>query len=312
MLKRDERLIVCQICGEKVRNMPRYRKGMTVFDVLKHHLMTCHNKTIEDYMEEFFQVEKHVCKCGCGQFTKLAYKNCQMFYNDYLPHHIFQDSDFISANSEKMKIERKGANNPQYGKHSWNFGKKAENDASMKKISNFMKNRTVSRKTREKLKLALIKRRENGFKGNEGNKHSEETKKLLKQLTLLQLSSGKMKQTNTVPHQKVCLFLKENNIYYVEEKVSGFFSFDIFLVDFNIYIEVDGDYWHANPKFYSNVPLTKTQKINIYRDERKNEFVKENKLVLLRFWEDDIINNFDVVKENILKKIKEIKDNEKQ
>jgi very-short-patch-repair endonuclease len=82
------------------------------------------------------------------------------------------------------------------------------------------------------------------------------------------------------------------------------------LEDYNIIIEVDGDFWHGNPKFYNE------NKGNL-RDhqilKRKDDKIKEMLLIdsdynIIRFWEDDIYHNFDYVKTIILKKIN---DNEK-
>ena len=50
-----------------------------------------------------------------------------------------------------------------------------------------------------------------------------------------------------------------------------FHQFDFGCKEQRILIEVDGDYYHSNPIFYTK-PKTKTQKINHYRDKKKNEF----------------------------------------
>jgi len=60
------------------------------------------------------------------------------------------------------------------------------------------------------------------------------------------------------------------NVVFENEKKIDCYSFDIFLKDLNVFIEIDGDYWHTNPKFYKNGPETKSQKINFYRDNKKN------------------------------------------
>lgn len=299
----DEKLLVCKICGKKLQDMPRRKKNLYLFNIFKEHVESEHHITIEDYMLQFFNVQKQLCRCGCGNYTKLVCLHKQIVYRDYVIHHTFADKNFIKQNAEIMKITRKGENNPMFNRHAWNYGMTHETNEKLKKISDSMKNRIVSDSTREKLRIALLERRKNGFTGNKGNKHSEATKNLLKIITLRQIAEGKLKQTDTIPHQKVCLFLSENNIRYQKEKQMEYFSFDIFLIDYNIYIEVDGDYWHANPQFYSEKELTKSQKINIYRDSKKNEFATHRGLKLMRFWENDIMNHFDSVKQAILSEI---------
>lgn len=69
----------------------------------------------------------------------------------------------------------------------------------------------------------------------------------------------------------------------------NFRSYDFYLSDYNILIEADGDYWHANPTKYSDIELlTEIQKINIDNDKFKNNLAIENGYNLIRFWENDI------------------------
>ena len=99
----------------------------------------------------------------------------------------------------------------------------------------------------------------------------------------------------TKPHLKVAEILQDLGIAFQEEYVIKYWSFDFYLTDLHVLIEVDGDYFHSNPKFYTK-PRTKTQKINAYRDKKKNDFCFENNHALIRIWEDDIINNEEEIK----------------
>ena len=82
------------------------------------------------------------------------------------------------------------------------------------------------------------------------------------------------------------------NIQYVSQKQFGFWFFDFYLIDYDIFIECDGDYWHANPKIYFDQnKLNTTQKHNVGNDKRKNIFLEKENKILLRFWEYDIYNN---------------------
>ena len=79
--------------------------------------------------------------------------------------------------------------------------------------------------------------------------------------------------------------------------------YDFYLLDYNILIEIDGDFWHCNPIKFPT-PTCKTQEINIINDEFKNNWAQENGYKLLRFWEDDINNNIKLVKQILLENIK--------
>ena len=102
----------------------------------------------------------------------------------------------------------------------------------------------------------------------------------------------KMKQSGI--EVKICKLLLDNNIkfetqydvYYEENK---FKTYDFYLIDFNLLIEADGDYWHVNPvKYNENDILTETQEKNIENDKFKNKLAKNNGYNLIRFWESDI------------------------
>ena len=88
--------------------------------------------------------------------------------------------------------------------------------------------------------------------------------------------------------------------HFFKPKTQKFF-YDFYLPDYKIIIEVDGDFFHSNPKFYPNGPIYKTQIKNNLNDQLKNQWAKDNGFKLFRFWEDDIKNNLQQIIE-ILKK----------
>lgn len=82
-------------------------------------------------------------------------------------------------------------------------------------------------------------------------------------------------------------------------------SYDFYLPDSNILIEVDGDYWHVNPKKYDVNDwgsLTPTQKKDIRVDELKNKWALLHGIPIYRIWEDDIRHQ----PEKVLKELKEV------
>ena len=62
-----------------------------------------------------------------------------------------------------------------------------------------------------------------------------------------------------------------------------------------IIIEVQGDYFHCNPKLYPKGPKNENQIKYVIRDYYKKCFYLGNDYVLIEIWEDDIRNNFDKV-----------------
>lgn len=77
--------------------------------------------------------------------------------------------------------------------------------------------------------------------------------------------------------------------------------YDFYLPEVNTLIEVDGDYYHCNPKLYPDGPKYSIQLENIENDAIKNKLARDNGYNILRFWEMDINENKDQVIDTILK-----------
>lgn len=86
----------------------------------------------------------------------------------------------------------------------------------------------------------------------------------------------------------------------------GNFFFDFHIENTNILIEVNGDYWHCNPVIYKNGPINDTQKRLLRRDYCKKSFAKKLGYKQVVIWENDIINNSEIVKHKFLTEIREL------
>jgi very-short-patch-repair endonuclease len=84
--------------------------------------------------------------------------------------------------------------------------------------------------------------------------------------------------------------LKRLKIRYTFQYEFGGKLFDFHLSDFNVLVEVDGDYWHGNPKFYPKLKY-KHQRMSRRNDKKKNLLCEQGGIQLIRYWEDDINNN---------------------
>jgi len=105
--------------------------------------------------------------------------------------------------------------------------------------------------------------------------------------------------------------LNSLGIVYEYESVHTFDSKtyvpDFYIHDYNLVIECFGDYWHANPKFYNKESIIFRHPVcEIYnRDEQKRDLFLSNGYQYVVFWEDDLRNNLELIKQqlcNILKK----------
>lgn len=114
------------------------------------------------------------------------------------------------------------------------------------------------------------------------------------------------KETN--PERKVRETLNAFGILFEQEK--PFFKkyyADFYLPKTKSIIEVNGDYWHANPKYYGSEsnkkPLNEMQKRSIKRDQdRLKDFEKYGFRVFF-IWEDEINRNVELYLKKILDEI---------
>lgn len=85
--------------------------------------------------------------------------------------------------------------------------------------------------------------------------------------------------------------------------------FDFFLPEYRLMIEIQGSYWHGDPRLYEEKDLNKTQKWDKKVDEIKKKWCSRNGIPLIYVWEMDINKNPKMVME-YLKEI--LKKNEKK
>ena len=93
------------------------------------------------------------------------------------------------------------------------------------------------------------------------------------------------------------------DIPYISQYRYGKWRFDFFIESFKTIIECDGDFWHANPMFYDRNNLKyPVQCERVENDKKKNEFVKSKGFEMMRFWEYDIMNNFENIEKELMLK----------
>jgi len=134
-------------------------------------------------------------------------------------------------------------------------------------------------------------------------KDNPETISFIRQKTLLQISMGKLPKSNTSIEKIVLNLLTDMGTSFEYQKIFAFWCFDFYIPKYKLFIECDGDYWHAHPNIYGDgkKELNKTQKNNIWRGKVKETYVIKRGYKLLRLWERDIINNLSEVKNKIEK-----------
>lgn len=200
------------------------------------------------------------------------------------------NSEIVRIKSEKLSKKRKdmfkngelipltGSTNPMYGSIAWNNGLTKHDDDRIFKYG---------------LKISKIKKLE------WENKTEEEKSIVINRLNDAMIQNKKPTKIEI----KLNKFLNGEGIKFESNHPIKNFRVDFYLKDYNLVIECDGDYWHGNPKFYNPKELGVIQLKNFDRDKRKEEMLKSNKIDIIRFWEYDIKNNFNTVKQIIWEKL---------
>lgn len=261
------------------------------------HISFTHKLKIGDYIIQTKYSGIHpICICGCN--TKLTYRPTLGDFPKYIKKHLktiqkgkSQTDIFGDMNNPKrvQKIIKTRKEKFKSGEYNHVINAIKEN----RKNPNLGKNISKGAK-------GIPKPKPKGF--GIGRFHTQKTKDKMSNTAMKRIIKSNHKHTSKL-EDYFCTLLESLSIkytqFYYAKSIKGFY--DIYLTNYNILIEVDGDFWHCNPKIYKNGIICKTQLINKKRDEEKNDWAKDNGFKLLRFWEKDIKDNPSQVLE-ILKK----------
>jgi very-short-patch-repair endonuclease len=126
----------------------------------------------------------------------------------------------------------------------------------------------------------------------------------MKKKKKLQAKAKKMSNKMTEPERVFSQMMKELGVEIESQKVINNKIYDFYIPSKNMMVEVDGDYWHANPLIYEGKELNKTQIRNVKNDKFKDILAKGNGFLLERVWEYDLKNNYEKQKKRFKKLLK--------
>lgn len=136
------------------------------------------------------------------------------------------------------------------------------------------------------------------YRGEKGamyqHKYTTEQKKNLSRGVVKRLKNVDI--TNTSIQLKINSILDDLHINYERESPFDYYSCDNFLIDYNLIIEVMGDYWHGNPIKYneSMYLMNNIQTKTILKDKQKKSYIKNHYgYPILYLWETDINKHID-------------------
>ena len=251
----------------------------------------------------------------------------------------------LSFNFEMLYSEK---NNGTYGKNDHTYGLKKRGKFLKGKTYEEIFGKKRAKEIKNKISKNLTGNK-NGFYGKTHSQklkdnmkknnpmHNEDTRQKVRETcfkkygvySILQLEEVQKKSrislTNyfksnglflklTKPHKIIKEEMIKKNLYngFTSNYNERFYFIDEGNEELKIAIEVDGDYWHSNPKIYNKNNMNKMQIANFNHDKRKNTFLKNRNWLVLRFWESDIYDNLNKCMNKIERTIKMRKDNKEK
>lgn len=176
------------------------------------------------------------------------------------------------------------------------------------KLNAPMRGKTTSDETKAKQSLAKKKFYVNGGISNrKGEKHSSETRKKLSENTKLMWANSQFQYGGTfcrrskleisVYEKFVAAFPSAMHSYVINND-GRTFIYDIFIPELNMLIEVNGDYWHLNPKLYASDYIDQSRNVTAQgvwdADATKREVAVSKGYAYRVLWESNIKQPKDV------------------
>lgn len=181
------------------------------------------------------------------------------------------------------------------GKHAWNLGQTKETNESVAKYAKAREGRKLTQEQKNKISETL---KANPLKPMLGKHHSEESRQKIREARARQKSLPK---ENTLPERIAKQVMSKNNIDYIHQfslypMLPKRSKSDFFLPFHSIFLFIDGDFIHANPKFHKANDLIWpdahiTAKDIWLRDKFITKTLRKAGFSVVRVWEDDILKN---------------------
>jgi very-short-patch-repair endonuclease len=287
----------CEICEKGFDSL----WGLSSHNVNKHNI-----KPPETYIKYNLGGTPPSCKCGCGE--RPTFLGIKKGFRDFIRGHAAKIHNNWGHNPKALKKSRE-TQKKMYDSGElvvWNKGLTMEDERVRVNIERMLQNPERGVKISKALK---------------GKKRPEHVLKILYETMKEYWSKPENRekqsliQSNRISqfHYKNKTKLEENfesllkrvGVKYVCQYTICGYNFDYYLPDYDIVIEVDGDFWHCNPTHYPDGPIYESQINTLINDTKKNIICEKSKnLILLRFWETDIKNNPNKIIDTILEHLK--------
>lgn len=243
------------------------------------------------------------CQCGCGGET--VFISTKEGFRKYLSAHhnrVPGKNNYHKNPETKIKSSRTQSENWKKGMYrKWWEEDTSETKEKIEGIKEKLRNNVERGQKISKSLTGKPKSEESKVKLSITQKQRYEDNPDLKvKLSKLRLKWFKQKQhkKQSKLELKFLGILKEIGVEVIEQYEVNYKLFDFYSEKHNILLEVDGDFYHCNPLVHGE-PKYRTQFNTIKNDIEKNNISLKFNIPLFRFWEKDINERPEWVKEEL-------------
>jgi very-short-patch-repair endonuclease len=279
-------MVICKEC----------KREFETLDSLRRHRVQKHKITSEQtYIDYTLNGVEPKCKCGCGEKTNFL--SIEKGFVDYILGHAARINNNWGHNTEALKKshETQKKMHDEGTLKVWNDGltidDKRVRDNIDKVMANPKRGNNISKalsgvpKSDEHVKKIIVGSKLRWVK------QEERDKQRFRRLDYFKNRQFNKKSKLEQSFEDILIKL---GIGYVNQFPLDGYLFDFYISSKNTLIEVDGDWYHCNPR-NNPIPLSIIQKDVTRNDMIKNTLAKTEGYNLIRFWEYDVKNNLNNV-----------------
>lgn len=276
--------------------------GTYKLDKFIKYLLEKHSCSLQKYVNEYLKIDWPRC-----QQTNLetGYKICGAgvkIHHNHKTAKLTKENPKFKAHCDRMSVDRVGAGNPMHGKKSWNAGLKEEDDP---RIAKSLAAARAAPYTEERLKKMSEAGKRRKVPGHLGHKHSEESKRKMSIGQAKRYQSGNFNRKSSIQLEveRFLLSLELSEVLMPEYRVD-WYAIDCAFPIAKLAVEVNGTFFHIDPRVYPNGPINAVQRRNFGRDKRKKAHLESLGWTILPLWEIEVRNG--EYKEQLLCKLREL------
>lgn len=273
-------MVVCKEC----------KREFETLDSLRRHRSQKHGVNAEQtYVDYLLNGISPLCKCGCGEKPK--YLGIDAGYREYKLGHASRINNNWGHNPNALKkshdVQKQMYKTGEL--HIWNKGLTLDDERVRDNINKIMSNPERGNKISKALSgVPKSAEHKNNLSKTAIIRWSDENERNQQKFRRISYMKSREFNKKNKLETKFENFLKLLELNYESQYPFNGYLFDFYLLDHNILIEADGDFWHCNPNGKYPIPVYELQKDIKKNDETKNNLCIINNIKLLRFWETDI------------------------